>query len=65
MRVKPREYREMALRARTFLTDVPLHDVTASRHRDGGEGRTLRDIEPTFPRSAAWVRRNPVRVLPI
>ena len=22
-------------------------------------------IEPTFPRSAAWVRRNPVRVLPI
>ena len=23
------------------------------------------DLEPTFPRSAAWVRRNPVRVLPI
>ena len=22
-------------------------------------------LEPTFPRSAAWVRRNPVRVLPI
>ena len=22
-------------------------------------------IRPTFPRSAAWVRRNPVRVLPI
>ena len=22
-------------------------------------------FEPTFPRSAAWVRRNPVRVLPI
>ena len=22
-------------------------------------------INPTFPRSAAWVRRNPVRVLPI
>ena len=22
-------------------------------------------VSPTFPRSAAWVRRNPVRVLPI
>ena len=22
-------------------------------------------LDPTFPRSAAWVRRNPVRVLPI
>ena len=23
------------------------------------------NLKPTFPRSAAWVRRNPVRVLPI
>ena len=27
--------------------------------------RSKSTIEPTFPRSAAWVRRNPVRVLPI
>ena len=27
--------------------------------------RNLEDFEPTFPRSAAWERRNPVRVLPI
>ena len=25
----------------------------------------LKSIDPTFPRSAAWERRNPVRVLPI
>ena len=27
--------------------------------------RLVEWLKPTFPRSAAWVRRNPVRVLPI
>ena len=32
---------------------------------DGGQKTRVLDTQPTFPRSAAWVRRNPVRVLPI
>ena len=30
-----------------------------------GRAKSARRSDPTFPRSAAWVRRNPVRVLPI
>ena len=57
LEVAPGVYQLRAIGARvTALLDddgVVLVDA-------GGRGS-----QPTFPRSAAWVRRNPVRVLPI
>ena len=35
------------------------------RHRADQVFFAASTFKPTFPRSAAWVRRNPVRVLPI
>ena len=55
----PREYKEKALRAHSFLADVPLHDVTAFRLREGGEGRTLRDFQALFS-AESLQRPNPV-----
>ena len=40
-----------------------LLEQHAARISMDGKGRYTDN--PTFPRSAAWVRRNPVRVLPI
>ena len=41
------------------------YDAARTLASFGAVARNEVDIEPTFPRSAAWVRRNPVRVLPI
>ena len=55
-----------------FISDVvdqlDMSEVTAryERERRGGPPYHPRMmVKPTFPRSAAWERRNPVRVLPI
>ena len=42
-----------------LVTDIPAAEGAVALGTDGFF------IYPTFPRSAAWVRRNPVRVLPI
>ena len=39
--------------------------VSEGRHTHKGESALEELYYPTFPRSAAWERRNPVRVLPI
>ena len=46
-------------------SDDCSRNLRGSNPRYRGPRIETRRIKPTFPRSAAWVRRNPVRVLPI
>ena len=47
MRVTREEFRQLPLRAHTFLADVPPHDVWVI-HLRGGESRTLHDFHELF-----------------
>lgn len=44
MRVDPKEYEGLDLRAHALLADVPLHDVWAIELPGGGPGRTIVDL---------------------
>ncbi len=46
-------------------SDDCSRNLRGSNPRYRGPRIETRRIKPTFPRSAAWVRRNPVRLLPI
>lgn len=44
MRIDPAEFRRLDLRCHSLLSDVPLHDVWEIPLRDGGPGRTMREV---------------------
>jgi len=44
MRLRPEEFRRLALRAHALLADVPLRDVSGIDLPGGGGGRTLADV---------------------
>ena len=44
MRVSPKEFQRIPLRAHSLLSNVPLHDVWAIDLRGGGPGRTIVDV---------------------
>ena len=44
MRVSPKEFERIPLRAHSLLADVPLHDVWAIDLRGGGPGLTIIDL---------------------
>ena len=44
MRVNPKEFKRIPLRAHSLLSEVPLHDVWAIDLRGGGPGRTIVDL---------------------
>lgn len=55
MRVDPAEFRKLDLRCHALLRDVPLHDVWAIPLRNGGPGRTVRDVRALMFRDRASV----------
>jgi len=45
MRVTAQEFGSLPLEVHSFLRDVPLHDVSAVDLPDGGDGRTIADVQ--------------------
>lgn len=62
----PREYRQLDLRAHTFLADIELHDVWVTELEGGGPDRTILDLRRCFtPQTAATANAAVARLFAI
>lgn len=63
MRAEPQEYRQLELRAHSFLADVELHDVWVVELAGGGTNRTIEDARACFTPQIATTANAAVRTL--
>jgi hypothetical protein len=63
VRVSPREYERIDLRAHSLLADVPLHDVWRVDLDGGGPGRTLVDLRALVLPGNLTAASRPARLL--
>ncbi len=63
MRIQPREYGDLDLRAHSLLADVPLHDVWAVDLDGGGHNRTMLDLRELLSMERIARVSTPVRLL--
>ncbi len=63
MQADPSEYRQLDLRAHSFLSDVPLHDVWVCELEGGGPDRNMMDVRQCFTAQTASTANASVRTL--